>query len=343
MFGTKKLKRLFSSAIPNNTAILMYHQIRDTKSDPWETAVSPEHFQQHLQVLKRDYEVHPFSELEKAGFQKPGNKKRVLITFDDGYLDNYECAAPLLRHYEFPATFYLPTQILAGENFFWWELLDHLFWYSKKLPGEWASAIREKYLPDLIPIFVKIQNPELENGWSANTMKPPTDRCRLYIEISAYIKEKNPEEQKAITDQLTAFDKNTLEGLNKNFGKMSDLQIRELVKEGFELGAHSVHHPALGLQTEAIQRHEITESKVQLEKCTGARITSFAYPHGHYNETTKAIAREAGFTSACTTAGGVVRPGTDLLCLPRIWVKDWDGRTFEEQLYRYFYPKKSIR
>ena len=67
------------------------------------------------------------------------NKRKVVITFDDGYFDNLENAYPVLKKYECPAIIYIVTSFLNNENYPWWlkiwkiiEENEHLI-YNQKL------------------------------------------------------------------------------------------------------------------------------------------------------------------------------------------------------------------
>ncbi|HZM16767.1 MAG TPA: polysaccharide deacetylase family protein [Candidatus Krumholzibacteria bacterium] len=101
-----------------------------------------------------------------------------------------------------------------------------------------------------------------------------------------------------------------------------------------EIGAHTVSHPKLPALAPAAQEREIRDSRDFLAAIIGRPITSFAYPHGRHDATTRRIVHEAGFRRACTSHGGTVRRCTDPLRLPRLEVPDCDGDTFARILRR---------
>ena len=83
---------------------------------------------------------------------------------------------------------------------------------------------------------------------------------------------------------------------------------------------------------------EIVESKKTLEAVLDRKVRSFAYPYGtraHYASETVDLVRQAGFEYACSNFPGVVRPNADILQLPRILVRDWDGDTFKRFLKKW--------
>ena len=84
---------------------------------------------------------------------------------------------------------------------------------------------------------------------------------------------------------------------------MTEAELRELAEAGVELGAHTVSHPDLSdLDQEACLR-EMVESRDEIERITGARVRTFAYPFCRYGDPAVAAAREAGFAAAVTCHG----------------------------------------
>ena len=320
-------------------AILMYHHIRDIAVDPWETAVSPAYFREHLDVLRRQYQVLAIGG-DNIGTPKAGSRKKIFITFDDGYLDNYEAAVPALKKHGFPATFFIPTQILRGEEFFWWEIVDQLFWEQETLPDALALRLgNDSFISETAPALAA-RRPRAEGNWSANTQPPPTEYCRLYVALCDWIKKQSPDDQQAITRKLTDWCQDKRPATSR---KMLPGQIRELSREGFGIGAHTIHHPALGFQAYDIQRQEITGSRHELETLLGKEVTTLAYPHGHLNQDTVPITRQAGYQYACTTEAGGIKRTSDLLALPRIWVRNMDGASFERALAAIFKRQTILR
>ncbi len=107
--------------------ILMYHRVVPVvpSSDTVGNCVSSAAFEKQLQwLVARGYGSLPLERLA-AGFDKNGAATRsapparpIVLTFDDGYADNYEYAWPLLQKYGFTATIFLVTQAIGGANAF---------------------------------------------------------------------------------------------------------------------------------------------------------------------------------------------------------------------------------
>lgn len=331
----KRIKNKVSGYRPPEALILMYHRIRQKQYDPWDMCVSEMHFKEHLELLARDYEVYPLSQLKGMLLRKNKKRKKIVITFDDGYLDNFESAIPLLNKRGIPATFFIPGQILFEQKHFWWEVVDYIFESGVKLPNHFCLHGQDEDFIWALSENAQIQNSEIENNWSANTMSPPIERCRFYLDLCEWIKRRTVDEQKEIVDQLmvqfSLSDKKDI-----GFKKMSSEQIKSLSQKGFEVGAHTVHHPALIYQNTVIQQQEISISKDHLEKLIKTRIHAFAYPHGDHNHEVRDLVQKTGFTFACTTENRGIYNGTDLYTLPRVWVYDWDASTLKRKLDYFF-------
>jgi peptidoglycan/xylan/chitin deacetylase (PgdA/CDA1 family) len=107
--------------------ILMYHQVAMLGSSPVGDLnfVSPKAFAHHMDFLRDNgYHVLSLSDLVE-GMQKSRmfTRKTVVITFDDGYEDNYTNAFPILLKHEFPATVFVISDAVGTPGFATWEQL----------------------------------------------------------------------------------------------------------------------------------------------------------------------------------------------------------------------------
>jgi peptidoglycan/xylan/chitin deacetylase (PgdA/CDA1 family) len=101
--------------VPEKRAVILcYHSIHPTRSFG---SATPELFETHLQWLKQTCDVVPLTKLLSSQCcDEPRSRVKVAITFDDGYLDNYEHAFPLLMKLGLPATFFLTVGLLEGDT-----------------------------------------------------------------------------------------------------------------------------------------------------------------------------------------------------------------------------------
>ncbi|MEF9932787.1 MAG: polysaccharide deacetylase family protein [Cetobacterium sp.] len=96
--------------------VIMYHRVIKDESEKGVhgTYVTLENFEKHMEYLKYNgYETITFKDLLDNNFKKrfDKDKKWVMLTFDDGYVDNYENAFPILKKYGFKGVIYLVSDL----------------------------------------------------------------------------------------------------------------------------------------------------------------------------------------------------------------------------------------
>ncbi|MCD4780571.1 MAG: polysaccharide deacetylase family protein [Candidatus Omnitrophica bacterium] len=127
--------------------IMMYHQVEaiDHHEANW---VQPVHFEQQMEYLSRyKYNVISLSELiDTIGQNKVLPRNTVVITFDDGYKNNYTNAFPILKKYQFPATVFMPSDKVGLEGRLSYKEIQEMLAHHV----DFGSHTRtESYLPDL--------------------------------------------------------------------------------------------------------------------------------------------------------------------------------------------------
>ena len=93
----------------------------------------------------------------------------------------------------------------------------------------------------------------------------------------------------------------------------------EAEKAGMHCEAHSITHPRLGSVDAATCRDELARGRAMLEDGLGHAVTHLAYPFGSYSDEARAIARDTGYQTACTTVEEIASSAKDdLFALPRV-------------------------
>jgi peptidoglycan/xylan/chitin deacetylase (PgdA/CDA1 family) len=92
---------------------------------------------------------------------------------------------------------------------------------------------------------------------------------------------------------------------------MTTEQIKEISDYGIEIGSHTISHPDLSTLSEKSSRSQIFDSKKTLENMLSKPVISFCYPSGKYTAETESLVKEAGYTFATTTKGGITTFGDD--------------------------------
>jgi peptidoglycan/xylan/chitin deacetylase (PgdA/CDA1 family) len=103
--------------------------------------VSRQHFAEHLEILRTRYGPMRLQELTKRLQSGPLPRRKIVVTFDDGYADSLLNAKPLLERHEIPATVFVTSGNVGQEREFWWDELDRVFLHSGRLPKELRLVI----------------------------------------------------------------------------------------------------------------------------------------------------------------------------------------------------------
>jgi peptidoglycan/xylan/chitin deacetylase (PgdA/CDA1 family) len=237
------------------------------------------YLQDHFQVIRLD-------ELEWAD-RKP-SKPCCLLTFDDGWRDNYARAYPLLASYKLPATVFLATGFIGTDADFW---VEQLVRASKTGVARILSSAAE-----------------LTGGRAASSS------LEALIE---WLKRMPAHSRAEMLDPLLAGHRNKDEA-NAKQQMLNWDQVVEMSRGGIEFGAHTVNHPLLPYEEEVVVEQELREAKKMLEKKLGKEIVAFAYPNGDWNPAVRRSVQEAGYQYAFTTRLAWHRRGSDPYTIPRI-------------------------
>lgn len=334
----RMLKRIIKSLnrFQSKALVLMYHKISTPGSDPWELAVSPENFEAHLKILKKRYVVIGIDELVHRLKNKSIKRNAIAITFDDGYLNNYTVAKPLLEQYNTSASFFITDDNLMHQQPFWWDELEEIILHTKQLPQNLSLNFNSKVLEfDLRGETTLNQHLEAKHTQFV-AYEPPTLRAGLYYMIWQIMSPLPKKEQVILLNQIKQWA--SFPAANSKIEKCMTLeQLKELSENSlFIIGGHTKSHPALAHHPKKIQQEEILENKAFLEKELKRKINFFAYPSGNYNEETLALMQESEFEAAFNTNPYPVKGKTNIFKINRFQVNNWNGENFEMKLQNWF-------
>lgn len=321
------LKRIFNSINrlrQPRAAILMYHQVCERKNDPWQLAVHPNHFHQQLDYLKKNFRVVSISDLNTSIAKRTLKPKTIAITFDDGFLDNYTNAAPLLDWHELPATFYVATTAIKEQKTYWWDQLQEILFETEVLPETFEMNVNGQPIQfDLRPDRVLTRRVVNQIRIWNYSLPVANQRIGLFLLLWQRIKPLRHELQNKIIQEIRHWASVKEEGANE--GRAMTVYEMQMLSQNplFSIGAHSVHHAMLAEQDTTDQAFEVTESKRQIERWLDKPVKGFAYPYGNYNAVTQTLLKEAGFEYAVSTESKLVTEQDDRYALPRVQVKNW--------------------
>lgn len=313
--------------------ILMYHRVTTLEYDPWQLAVTPDRFAEHMQVIKKYGLPVQMSAMGENSEEVSSADNQIVVTFDDGYADNFHNAKPILEKEEVPATFFIVSGVINSREEYWWDELERIILAAPALPEVFEVTIAGEQFsfPIISESSGKLQTYKLgEMDIPHNNTALTQDQ--LYFTLWRILSLLSLEEKKAALRQIALWSKNPLT-TRSTYLPMTTQELLSLARcPLFEIGAHTASHPILPNVSLQEQEQEIGRSKRDLEKILRRKITSFSYPHGAYTDKTVQIVENLKFQAACTTKEQVVVGDISPYLLPRFTVLNWDGAQFEEQL-----------
>ncbi|HET8897894.1 MAG TPA: polysaccharide deacetylase family protein [Rhodanobacteraceae bacterium] len=264
-----------------------YHRIGSLPDNPYDPGLwsaDADNFRFQVDFLKRHFDV--ISPTQLPDIARAPRGRYALITFDDGYIDNYRCAFPILRDAAVPATFFVATGYIDAPSVPWW---DEIAWMTATSPQ------RELRLPDV----------------AADTLSlDPAHRQRSLDRLLTHYKALPGAATAAFLDTLaTASGVGRHPPVDAGAFWMNWSQLREMQQAGMCIAGHTVHHPVLSSLPRAEQAAEIHGCQARLHAELGQAPHVFSYPVGGrraFNADTRACLTEAGIDFAFSYYGGHV-------------------------------------
>lgn len=285
----------------NGVAVLMYHSVKDRPEEHAQTLGGIVHstaiFRQQMEMLAR--RCTPVSMDDVCLFAR-GEKELppqcFAITFDDGYSDNLEIAAPIMEKLGIPGAFYITVGYIETGILPWAVIIRHAFATTKK--KTWTAPNNVAY---------SLSDMEGQNRAFAAA-------CQL---LSALTGNEQDAAMRRIEQQLE------VPRISQPDLMLKWEQIRQLAKRGHVVGSHTVSHPNLAhVKDDVNLRHELAESKRQLDTQLNAPVRHFSYPvpalKPHWTARTVEASRDSGYSTAVTTNPGLVNVNDDPLSLHRV-------------------------
>lgn len=249
--------------------IIVFHGIDEVGETKYNSRFhSVEFFEKFIQYAETNYNVISLEDFYNKKF-KP-NTLNIALTFDDGYLNNYKYAVPILEKFSVPATFFITT-VQDKATFLWPDFLDLVSFFTTK----------KEIIFENKPYRKNKKNEFFHNGISLkNTCKKvPFNKIEplfvLFEEEWKYIQSKP---------------------LQDCWELVNEKQIKEIEKNPlFTIGSHGYTHANLAEISMEDAKLEILKGKEILESICKKSISEFAFPFGTYNSELVSFCKEIGF------------------------------------------------
>lgn len=283
---------VFLSSLKGKVVILTYHRVV-TDREIAEQSIQPgmyvtqEAFAAQMRFLVKHFTVLSFAELLTLWDEGrwDADARYCVVTFDDGWLDNYLYAFPILSALRIPATVFLPTGFIGTSNWFWPEKISWLAEQSVQRPYD-----------DRVRVQVELKQ---RMGWVGNERV-----LEGQDDIDALIESCKMRSQ----EWITAFTDSWAELLGEEWPTDRQVvtwdEVRDMSASGIAFGSHSVSHRLLPVLSKEEIRQEVVESWEALSRESVRTVPVFCYPNGNWSDMVGRYVQAAGYRAATTTQFG---------------------------------------
>jgi peptidoglycan/xylan/chitin deacetylase (PgdA/CDA1 family) len=275
----------------------------------------------------------PINDLVNQYYSKNDLKPAIVITFDDGYADNYLNAKPLLEKYGLPATFFITNKHIGEQKEFWWDELAHMTLETPLLPKEIVFNYNDKLFSFDLKEDAMLHEEvlQLNKGWDGLKVAP-TLRAELYLQLWQILSPMNYMDQQLLLESFRNCIATQAHKKVDNYC-MSESQLISLAGNSLlTLGGHTNSHPLLPAHSYEFQENEIRLNKEYLKNYVKYDINTFAYPSGKSNEDTVKALKGLEFEMAFNTIRRRVESADDPFQIGRVQVSDWAEKEFHRML-----------
>lgn len=280
------LSRLLRRRKPKPAILVInHHRVGDAGRDVFDRGVfsaSEEDLDAQVAYVQKHFSMMDWEEMsEVVTGRRPLDRFCVAFTFDDGYLDNYTTAFPILRARACPGFFFLVPEYVGTSTVPWWDAIAYMIRFTKvpqlhlSIPEPWTLVIdgdRERAIHAALTQYKRPDNTRGEDFLAELEQKT---ECKVPAQDRRFL----------------SWD-----------------EARHMQSAGMTVGSHTVSHRILSQLSEADQYRELRESRAILERELGTQTRTLAYPVGirtAFTGETQRIASEAGYEASFSFYGGI--------------------------------------
>lgn len=268
--------------------------------------VTVEDFRNLLQWMKSEYQPMRLSDF--LALRGPPPKRAFVVTFDDGWEDNYEYAWPVLKELGIPATIFLSTGALESRTPFWWQILgEALLRYPSPAEAEsilGAEAAANRLMQDALSRLMSKKDDESRVQAVDNLLELLKDKPAARLEELA-------------RNAWMSLSEGTLPDEMLHWGQVQEMAAGDLIT----FGPHGHRHLLLTAMPPAEMDEDIRLSwdTIRAKIPTDKIVPVFSYPNGNMHRGVNEILSVRGLKAAVTTHGGCIRclDGENAWAIPR--------------------------
>jgi len=307
IIGQRAVTVLGSRVIQRPVIVLTYHDVRSDDDFASWLRVSLSEFTAQLAELERlGHFIHPGDLFRPEALRR--HCLNFLLTFDDGYVNNYRLALPVLKQFSAPALFFVSTWHLeTGEP----------FWFDRIVTPIQALGLAELDLQRFGLHHYRFNKRDETRRW---------DEIQVLLEnIKALGNEDIPQVQRL----LQYIDREYGSDISTHLERYRPIhrdELSRMVESGLcTVGSHAHRHVILTKLSDEVLTAELQKSKSILEKLQASPVFHLAYPNGDWDERVSAHASRIGFTYAFALGGRRVSQECNPLAIPRLLVGGHDS------------------
>ena len=243
--------------------------------------ISPEFLENFIIDLQfKGYNFITLDRLHEILQNQEKVNKQVLLTFDDGYKDNYDLAYPILKKYNIPFAVFLTTSFPEKEAVLWWYIIEDLIMNNEAILLSDDTKYNCKTYKQKVDTFMSIR------------------KKIMLISPDSFLKD--------LESLLSDYKIDWISKCNELV--MTWSQIQELSKDRLvTIASHTRNHYPLNRLNESMVLSEIKDANTLIESKIGEPVNHFAYPFGtrlEINQREIEIVKSINFKTAVTTRNG---------------------------------------
>jgi peptidoglycan/xylan/chitin deacetylase (PgdA/CDA1 family) len=296
----------------NRAVVLMYHRVltpeerRRAGSHP-ALVVERDTFARQMALLKKRFVVLSVAQFaEYVEQRRPLPSSSCVVTFDDGWRDNYDNALPILARLGMPSLIFLPMNFIGRRRVFWQEALVQLLG---------RAVVRLRREPQQRAAVAALLAPA---GLAGLLDDPsPDPKAAIIAAVSAQKSLTRETIEQLVADLAARLGVDT-EELASTDGFIDWSQVETMARQGVTFGGHGIDHLLLTQVSDAQADAEIEGSRRALDAQLREPTPTFSYPNGYWTPRVAAKVKSMGYRLAFIAQGGPVTCDDDPWTLRRV-------------------------